>query len=96
MHYANGQEAKAGDLVYKAKNPKNTYGETEILGVLVTATAASTTCNGQVQPVAMRGVSDAGVSAWLPVSGGNMWSVTIGELMPVSPAAPDPRIGQTD
>lgn len=85
MHYANGQEAKAGDLVFKPANPN--YADSEIIGVLVSATAGSTSCNGQLRPYAVRGNSDAGVGPWMPPAATGDWCVTVGDLLPMSTPA---------
>jgi hypothetical protein len=76
MHYANGKEAKLGDLVFKpaAKG----FADTEIIGVLVSANESQDTCNGLVQPLAVRFHSDLGTSPWSPGSSfGNGWTVTV-------------------
>lgn len=86
MHYANGQEAKLGDLVVLRKKSEYKQG-TEYLGNLVQAPAGSTACNGMIQPIAQRFVSDLGVTGWLLVPA-YPTSVTIGELMPVEFADP--------
>ena len=95
MHYKNGQEAKAGDLVYKPNNP--TFADQEMIGVLVSATAGSTTCNGQVQSLASRYKSDAGPGPWMPASG--VWCATVGDLYPLDPAPllspPEPSPAQS-
>lgn len=84
MHYANGQEAKAGDLVFR--DGKNNS-DVETIGILVTAKAASDTCNGMMIPVLARGSGDAGVSGWVPCAvGAQAWYVTIKELLPVAVA----------
>jgi hypothetical protein len=88
MHYANGQPAKAGDLVYKkADGP----GCAEYIGILISGSAASTTCNVRVLPKLVRTVSDAGDSGWRDsyVTPGNEWYATASELMPLNaPAYP--------
>jgi hypothetical protein len=81
MHYANGQEAKLGDLVVLRKHPLYPTG-TETVGRLVQGTGSGW-CNGQMQPLAQRFVSDIGTSEWMPVPQAYPSCVTIGELMPI-------------
>lgn len=91
MHYANGQEAKAGDLVIKFRKPE-TASDMETIGILRSATAQTESCNGQMIPLARRVYSDAGLSPWIPVIQGYPDCVTLGELLPVtaeSPAKPE-------
>ena len=88
MHYANGQEAKQDDLVFRAGKY---CGGTEVIGKLVSATAGSTSCNGRMVPIATRSSSDLGSGNWQPAMySGEPWYVTLGELMPLAmPAYPD-------
>jgi hypothetical protein len=82
MHYANGQEAKLGDLVVLRKKPEYTQGA-EVIGTLIQGTAGSGTCNGQLQPLAQRFFSELGVSVWLPAPAQYPTRVTISELLPI-------------
>jgi hypothetical protein len=83
MHYANGKPAQLGDLVVLRKDPRYpNQAAVEQLGMLVQATATSSTCNGQLRPIAIRHVSDLGVGPWMTTVWGDR-CVTIGELMPI-------------
>ncbi|MBZ5533095.1 MAG: hypothetical protein LAO20_16820 [Acidobacteriia bacterium] len=88
MHYANGQEAKAGDLVVKRELYK--AGEIEVgsetIGILCGAQSQSTTCNGTLVPVAKRLKSELGFGPWLPIHG-QEWSATLSQCMPVDPSS---------
>jgi hypothetical protein len=78
MHYGDGTPAKHGDLIIS----RSKYSKVETVGVLVSATAASTSCNGQMVALAQRPADDADLpgTAWVPVSSGNnLWSVTLSE-----------------
>jgi len=81
MHYANGQQAKSGDLVYKPSS--GLYGP-EVIGVLMGATAGSTSCNAQLKPALVRYHSDAGVSHWEEQQSDAFWTVTVSELHPLA------------
>lgn len=83
MHYANGKEAKLGDLVVLRRAPENTYGFTEVIGTLQQGQASSSGCNGQILPLAQRSISDLGEGQWTPMFNVGLWCVTVGELMPV-------------
>lgn len=86
MHYANGQEAKAGDLVYLPIKPNQKWAQREAIGILTQANAGSTSYNGQMQPVVVRSHSDAGVGPWrVPESAGE-YCITVGEIYPADPA----------
>ena len=91
MHYANGQEAKAGDLVYKPAGAK--YPDIETIGILVSA-SAGTSCNGSMRVMLCRYSSGIGKTTWMatPTTSGD-WCVTLSELWPVErkdPPAGDP------
>jgi hypothetical protein len=89
MHYADGTPAKMGDLVYK---PSTWTTDSEIIGILVSGTAQSTSCNGSVEVVAVRHHSDLGESGWRPApNAGNGWCVTVSDLLPMPlPVLPAP------
>ena len=80
MHYANGKEARAGDLVYL----KTAYGTltTETIGLLRYASSGSSTCNGQMQVVARRYTSDCGRGEWFMEAPMYLECVTVGQLFP--------------
>jgi hypothetical protein len=81
MHYADGSEARVGDLVYKFKKAAN---DDEYLGILLSGCASSTSCNGQVEALARRSFSDLGVGPWMHFDSPYNICVTIGECLPVS------------
>lgn len=86
MHYANGKEAKAGDLVFSNQNYDATNG-CQIVGVLMSARPHDTNCNGTLQVVARRVKSEAGWSPWIPCNTTpNDWSVTLSGCNPIDPA----------
>lgn len=77
MHYANGQEAKPGDLVIHHE------GHQQFAGVLTSATSGCETCNGNIHPVARRVKSTAGWGPWLPITSPHDWRATISQCLPV-------------
>jgi hypothetical protein len=79
MHYADGSEAHAGDLVLQRVKTTGI----ELLGILMSATADSTSCNGQMLGLARRAVSDAGETGWIPYNYPYDLMVTVGELFPI-------------
>jgi hypothetical protein len=98
MHYKDGTPAKAGDLVLNTTLYGGDGGR-QVIGVLTSGTAGSTTCNGNICPVARRQKSTLGWGPWLPLGcQTNDWSVTISECekldnwtaAPVEPATPPP------
>lgn len=74
-HYANGRVASVGDLVINV--PKGSTLVT--LGVLLDITPGSTSCNGQLLPLA-RKYADG---VWRQVSTPYNECITIGELHPM-------------
>jgi hypothetical protein len=94
MHYANGQEAKLGNLVYK---PSEYPGGPEMAGVLVGGNLSSESCNATVSGLACRFHSDLGTTTWMPQAT-TEWCETLGKLLPLNPAAmpPDPNAPPPD
>jgi hypothetical protein len=94
MHYKDGTEAKAGDLVLNTQTYGGDGGQ-QIVGILSTGTANSTACNGGLQVVARRAKSSLGWGPWIPVvPTANDWSVTLSqcekiESVPVAEPAPE-------
>lgn len=89
MHYADGKPAKLGDLlIYRNRYRQGNGSEigSDLVGILVSGSTQSTTCNGMVVPVVKRTVSEIGVGPWIPVSavGGNDWSVTLKDCLEVN------------
>lgn len=84
MHYANGQLAKVGDLVFKLKS-KTFSNDNECLGVVVHGTAAAMTCNLQVHIFAQRLNSDLGPGPWMPVVSPSPYCVTASDCIPIDP-----------
>jgi len=79
MHYKDGKEAKVNDLIICVSN-HGTQFENHFVGILVTASSASPSCNGSVLPLAQRQKSDLGFGPWLPLTpASSNWSVTIKE-----------------
>ncbi|HZC24698.1 MAG TPA: hypothetical protein VE866_15260 [Candidatus Binatia bacterium] len=88
MHYADGTPAKAGDLVVK-RIPEGQKG-TELIGFLRSGQASASSCNGNLDVIAVRDVSDLGISDWRAVNYTG-WCVTINEFLPIAvPALPAP------
>ena len=81
MHYADGTPAKLGDLVRHSL--KEGSSGTEVMGILVSATSTSDTCNGQLDPVARRIISSAGKTGWLPYRPQYDYCATLLECYPV-------------
>jgi hypothetical protein len=84
MHYANGQEAKLGDLVYQRSDYP---GGPEVVGVLIAAKASSEPCTATMLALATRYDSDLGPTIWTPGIAGSSWCTTVPKLLPLSPAA---------
>lgn len=66
MHYEDGTEAKLGDIVH-VKLKEGQSGR-EFIGVLVSGTTTSNTCNGQIVPTLARDVSALGTSQWAAIN----------------------------
>jgi hypothetical protein len=81
MHYADRTPAAAGDLVIK-RLAEGQKGQEQI-GFLRSGQANASSCNGQMDVIAIRDVSDLGVSEWRPITLGSGWCVTIHELLPL-------------
>ena len=87
MHYADGTPAKAGDLVVK-RIPEGQFKGTELIGFLRSGNASYSSCNGNIDVIAVRDVSDLGTTDWRAVNYTG-WSITVGEFLPLSiPALP--------
>jgi hypothetical protein len=78
MHYKDGQEAKAGDLVLNTEGLSETSGR-QLVGILTTGTSTATTFNGGITPVVSRYKSSLGWSPWQPILGPSGWTVTLSE-----------------
>jgi hypothetical protein len=103
MHYKNGTPAQAGDLVLKTETFGTTSKQgTQTVGVRTGANSQSTTCNGFIQPIATRRLSDLGWGPWTAVAPqGSDWSATLSqyekiESVPVaeSVSAPPPAVAE--
>jgi hypothetical protein len=95
MHYKNGTSAEAGDLVLNTETYSSTAGVQRV-GIITGGQSNSTTCNGNIQVLSTRRLSELGWGPWTPVSSqSNDWSVTLSqcekiESAPVAEAAHEP------
>lgn len=80
MHYKDGSEAKANDLIVCQNNFSPNTG-TEIVGFLMSGNAGSETCNGVIYPLAIRRKSDLGWSPWAPAQFNYDCTVTMKDCM---------------
>ena len=78
-HYANGQEAKVGELIIHS--PKN---NASALGILVSITPGAASCNGQLMPVARKWPG----AHWIPVIAIYQDCITLKDCLPVPEAEP--------
>ncbi len=78
-HYANGAPAGAGDVVVNME----ASGAQKTLGILVSITPGSDSCNGAVLALAHRW----GDGAWYPAQAQYPECVTLKECLPLVPAA---------
>jgi hypothetical protein len=88
MHYADGQPAKAGDVLIRREFYKQGEIETgnEVIGILAGAQSQSKSCNGNLIVVARRLKTELGFGPWLSVPfNGNEWSVTLSQCLPIDP-----------
>jgi hypothetical protein len=89
MHYKNGTEATAGDLVLHTE-PFN-----QQVGIVTAGTPNATACNGEIHIIAVRSKSSLGSGPWIPMNPSSNWTVTLSdcekiESAPVAEAAPEP------
>ena len=80
MHYKDGTQASAGDLVIRTEmSGTRSISGNQTVGILSGAFSHSTACNGNIIPVAHRQLSDLGWGPWLPVGASSPWSVTLSQ-----------------
>jgi hypothetical protein len=72
-HYKDGTPARVGDLILKEEAHASSM---LVVGILAQITPGSTTCNGQVLPIAQKAKTGG---TWLPMATGNLWSVTLSD-----------------
>lgn len=72
-HYADGTPAKHGDAVISAPNYEGAF---EMLGIILSIAPGSTSCNAQIESLAMR---QKGVEHWTPVRGNGNPCVTLSD-----------------
>jgi hypothetical protein len=77
-HYKDGTIAKHGDLVL-SDPPYD--GAWQQVGIVMSITPGSESCNAQLIPLAMR---QKGAEPWLPMNSGSSPCVTLKDCMPVS------------
>ena len=78
MNYADGTPAQYGDLIIN----KPSCGNLDTVGFLVSASATTDTCNGNILPIAVRPneKNDLKGTLWTPIAGANpYYSVTLKE-----------------
>ncbi len=76
-HYANGQEAKVGDLI--VHSPKIPDNAAKALGILISITPSADSCNGQLMPVARKWCG----AGWIPVIAIYQDCITLKDCLPV-------------
>lgn len=77
MHYRSGKAAQINDLIVMRQEHGNVG--SECAGILTSAQASSTSCNGNMHVLARRTKSDLGWGPWLPAQYTYDTTVTLSE-----------------